>query len=62
MGQEGKEVMAPYFNRCQGDDRVHGAVLDGKRAVLDLASEQGNRIGHEQLRRVEAPLGQQLLV
>jgi hypothetical protein len=36
--------------------------LDSERGILDLSPEQSHRIGHEELRCVEALLGQQLLV
>lgn len=42
-----------HLDGGESDDRVQGSVLYGKGCVLDLAAEQSDGIGHEEIRSVE---------
>ncbi|RBQ83914.1 hypothetical protein VDGD_20917 [Verticillium dahliae] len=48
--------------RRQCNDRVQRAILYSQRQVLDFPSQQSHRVDHQNFRRLEALLSEQLLV
>lgn len=44
-----EEAPGRYFNQGEGDDGVEGAILQGEGCVVELAAQEGNGIGHEEI-------------
>lgn len=53
---------ASYLNCSQRDDGIHCTVLHSQRKILHFPSKQNNRVGHQQLGRLEALSTEELFV